>query len=824
MRKLFKEFLLLLIILLLFNINIYSQEINTESFINKTIAEIEVQGNKVVTKEEIIMSIPVTIGDKLKYNSMHNIISELYTLSYFEDIKLSGVLLSESSIKLIIKVKEYPLVNKVTIKGNDRVKLKDIEEVITLKEGDFFSDYLKQKNIRSIKSLYKTEGFDNTNITVESKNSDIEGDVLFVDITINIEEPKRIRIRELEIVGNENISNFSLKRGFETKKYLKILFEINPGVFLKSKIKNDLNLIKSKYYKKGYIDVNVTYEKEIIEETETDIDLKITITIDEGNVYKVNGFDVEGMKLFDKEEVFKDVKIINGDPYNRIFYNQLISLVQSFYSGNGYVSASVSLKENIDYENNTVNPVISIIEGNRSHIQNIYIKGNSKTKDYVILREIMVKEGEVFDADKLRQSLYNLFNTGYFSDVQVEPKQGDGASLIDLLILIEEKRTTMFQFGFTVTPASDNAFAGMLNFSELNLFGRGYNASIDTSFSPNFKTPINSTYKISLGFSNNWFLNKPLMFSIETGYETTFHDNVSTDNDEDGVPDWDTDGDGIVDDGENREDYSMDYKSHSLFFNISFGKRWIPFYSLNFGISFSSNKFTYTSDEYINDTPYLSSGYSYASRNFGESFINNSIYCGFQFSNLDNQFAPTKGIKFVQRLDYFGFWGDTDFIKSMSIFSGNISLPFDFVYTVNSNVSFIAPNLANNLSLDANQYLFISHTNEVRGSQAVFQSFNGLSKMVFNMELNKYFLNNLLIGTMFVDSGMMYKESDGFLNPSINDLVFSFGFGVKLNHPQLPLRLYVTRAYYYQSGKFNVIQNPDLNNWQIVFTIGDFLI
>ena len=159
--------------------------------------------------------------------------------------------------------------------------------------------------------------------------------------------------------------------------------------------------------------------------------------------------------------------------------------LSDLYYNDGYIYNDIQLNEVRDKENNTVSYTLNIIEKGRAHIENIIIKGNVKTLDYVLYRELPMLEGDIFSKGKVIAGIQNLYNTGLFSTVAPETPYGSAEGLMDLVINVEEGKNTDIQFGVTFTGAAgEYPVAGFLKWNENNFRGRGQTLSIGTELSP----------------------------------------------------------------------------------------------------------------------------------------------------------------------------------------------------------------------------------------------------------------------------------------------------------------------------------------------------
>ena len=198
-----------------------------------------------------------------------------------------------------------------------------------------------------------------------------------------------------------------------------------------------------------------------------------------------------------------------GEIFNQTKFNESVMGVADLYYENGYTSNQFDPMMNQDSDTRVVTVVLSIVENPRSHVENILIKGNTKTKDEVILREIPLETGDVFSKAKITNGLRNLYNLQYFSGVVPDVVPGSEDNLVDLVVSVEEQSTTIIEFGLTfsgVTDPDDLPFALMLKWQDLNFRGSGKSISASTTLSTNEQS-------VSVGYGENWLFDKPISFN-----------------------------------------------------------------------------------------------------------------------------------------------------------------------------------------------------------------------------------------------------------------------------------------------------------------------
>ena len=499
-RKLFTLFVLFFLSVNL----IYSQDDSEDWFWNKTITEIDFEGLDNVKKSELIGITSSFIDKPFTEEIYSELLDRLYSLEFFEDVipYAKHHPKNPDDILLVFQVEELPIIKSVNFSGNSKVRNGELREKVKIKASDIFSETKVLSAVRAIKYYYLEKGYSNSEV---SYKIDKKGDG--VVLTFVIEEGTNVVIKKINIVGNTVFS----ERMIKNKLALKEVGLLRDGAFQTSLLEQDKQTIVSYYKEKGYADASILDTKtEIINNTEDDRqEMFITFYIHEGAQYTYEGLTISGNEVFSTQQLLKCEKLKVGSVYNEVKFQQGLMDIASLYMNNGYMSVDIVPYANKNPEKHTISYTLQIKENSRSHIENILIKGNNKTKEFVIDREIQIEEGDVFSRDKILNAFRNLMNLQYFSNVIPEPQQGSETDLVDIVFTVEEQSTTSLQFGMTFSQTTDPTSLPISLFAKWensNLFGEGRSISAGLALSTSEQT-------IDFSYSQRWIGNLPISFS-----------------------------------------------------------------------------------------------------------------------------------------------------------------------------------------------------------------------------------------------------------------------------------------------------------------------
>ncbi|MCF0237736.1 MAG: outer membrane protein assembly factor BamA, partial [Sphaerochaetaceae bacterium] len=374
--------------------------------------------------------------------------SRLYNLEGVDFI-LPEVLQDEEG-KLIIAFQFYelPKISSITYKGNERVKSRDITDALATLKVDDYIDVTKKAVIESakseVRSVYNTKGFKDIPVELEVIENTEENTV---ELIFSVTEGIQSRIVEFVIEGNESFSESVLKKQISSKK--KSLF--NYGFLDEDSLKTDSQNISNWYKTNGYIDAIV--EGPIIEEVYTDgatySEVKVIFRIIEGKQWFYGGIEYSGNEVFSDSEINSVLSMKVGSVLDMSRVQTECSSIADLYYNNGYISSGISFNEVRDDSNMTITYYLDIVEGNQAFVEDILISGLTKTKEYVMRRELSIAPGDIFSKAKLITSAQNLYNTGLLSKLDYDLLYGSNDDNLILQFNLEEGSQMDIQFGAT---------------------------------------------------------------------------------------------------------------------------------------------------------------------------------------------------------------------------------------------------------------------------------------------------------------------------------------------------------------------------------------
>lgn len=361
--------------------------------------------------------------------------------------------------------------------------------------------------------MYEKIGYSQVELAYKT---DIDKQTNKVKITFNAAQGQRIRIKDIFVEGNNSFPANKIIRLMKTRR----AWLFNAGALKEDVLKEDMERIKSFYRKNGFADVAADYEVKSGSRKEF---LFITVKIQEGKKYLVGSITVTGNKDIATKDILASIKETTPDKiFSQEAVKQDLANIQGVYFDRGYIQAQVEEATSVDPATNRVNIVYTITENEITYVNKIKIKGNIKTKDVVIRRELRIKPGDRFDGEKLRRSRERLQNLGYFDEtngISFDTEDTNSSDKKDLVVDVKETKTGSFSFGGGYSTVDQ--FVGFAEIEQKNFDWKNFPYFTGAGQDLKFRASIGSlTNNFDLSFTDPWIFDYPVSFGFD-GYRRT---------------------------------------------------------------------------------------------------------------------------------------------------------------------------------------------------------------------------------------------------------------------------------------------------------------
>jgi len=470
----------------------------------ENIYKIMILGNVKVEEGVIRGAIKNREGGPFSVEKVREDLRSIFDLGYFTDVQVD-IKSTPQGKEVIFIVVEKPSIKEILIKGNEKVKLDDIKEKMTLKPRSILNLEKVKEDSEQIRKLYFSKGY--YGVKVEYKVDYLETNEAVVTFTIS-EGPKG-HIQKIVFKGNKKIKTSQLKKLMATKQNNIFSIITKTGTLDEDVLKNDLQLLTAYYFDHGYLEAKTSEPKIDLSNPKK---IRIEIEITEGPQYHLGDIDFKGDLITTKEALFKVLKLKRGAVYSNSAIRRDVNAITEKFADQGFAYVEINPETSVDNKNLLVQLTFDIEKKKRVSFEKIQVVGNTKTRDKVIRRELQVAEGELYSAADMNKSRDRLKRTGYFKEVDFTTSRGSTEEKINLDIKVEEAPTGALSFG--IGYSSIESVVGTASISDRNLFGLGYYGVL--KFSLGFKT---QNFKFS--FTDPYFLGYPFAAGIDL-----YHENV----------------------------------------------------------------------------------------------------------------------------------------------------------------------------------------------------------------------------------------------------------------------------------------------------------
>jgi len=523
------------------------------------IERIEISGNNTISAKKIMKKISAQAGDIYSEELLLGDVKRIYEMEKFDNVTVD-VSTGVKGVAVKFIVTEKPRFKKYKFVGNSIVSSGKLKEKLTLSSGDYFSVSAVMDEVRKMQDVYKEEGFSKAKITHFINEPDEKGKSV---VTIYVEEGPKVNVQKINFPGVKEVKEKKIKNMIEIKE---------KKIFNPDKLEADVAKIKEFYRDSGF--VRFDESKPYIYYDESGENVCITVFIYEDKKYKfgdISFSDTAVKKKEDLKKILKDSKIKKGSVYSAKNEKNFLDGIQTLYSDGGYLK--VLIDPQYTYDGDKVDVCYDISEGPQVFINSIYLEGNRRTKDFVVRREIRVKNGDPFKLTEVRESQRRIFNLGFFSDVRILPTDTHTPDKMDLTFHVEEQQTGMLSMG--AGYSSVDRLVGTFQVTESNFRGMGQKLSLMWEFGKRKKN-------YNLSFTEPYFFGRNVSFTSSIYDVDRVREYVSS------------------------STVSDSYSEHKRGGSIGFGKRFGDKYQVNLSHSYEAVRLLNVNSAYMIEQQKLS--------------------------------------------------------------------------------------------------------------------------------------------------------------------------------------------------------------------------
>ncbi|MGH7510429.1 MAG: outer membrane protein assembly factor BamA, partial [Gemmatimonadales bacterium] len=455
-----------------------------------TVDSIMVEGNARLKPAQIIGTSGIIAHQPINYRDIQRAITSLFRTGQFDDVMVEQRNVG-GHVVLVIRVKERPILEKWAVRGVHRLSEGDVKGRVKLSEGRPLDRSAVEQARAAIDSVYKHQGYYASNVEVLQLPQESGK----VRVVFDVDEGERVAISQVVVDSNKHFSDKDVVKRMSTRP--EGFWWFQKGEYDERNVEQDIRERLPRWYAdQGFVDFQVTHDSLVSDSAGGKAVLRLTV--DEGPVYRVGRFDLQGNRRFSTEELlafypFGPVgptgePLGRPRPFSRSEWEEATEKVQNLYANNGYIYAQVQPEE-VRRTAPDGSPVVDlrwvIREGSPATINKVEIVGNDVTHERVIREAIVMLPGDLFSRDRLIRSYQNVSNLGFFQQPLPSPDVRPAANGVDVDIVfrVEERRTGNINFGASLGQGT--GVGGFLGLEEPNLFGRGKRGKLQWQFGAN---------------------------------------------------------------------------------------------------------------------------------------------------------------------------------------------------------------------------------------------------------------------------------------------------------------------------------------------------
>lgn len=463
----------------------------------RTVRGVRITGFRRVEESAIRIHVSHPVGVPLDAEVVDRDIKAVYRMGFFENVWVTTSD-TDGGLSITYHVAERPYISHVAFEGNEHVDKADLEAVVAIRPRTVFDPQKAWEGLREARKVYAGEGYPDADIRYELTT----GEDGSTTVTYKIDEKPRVLVEEIYFQGVHAFSEFKLRRVMTTRRKWFLSWATGAGVLKQEELSTDVERLTAFYYDNGYIQVRVD-DPEVVRKGDH---LELTVRIEEGDQYRVGDVTFTGEVLASQENLAEASRLKTGEIFRPSKLRDAIFGVTEAYGDFGRAFAEAVPSTEVNEDTKTVDVAFQMTSGPVVSVDRIEIEGNTKTRDYVIRRELRQQEGEQFSGRGLRTSKERAKRLGIFDDVEVTSARTNEADKVDLKVKVKEGRTGTFAAGAGFS--SEDALLANARITERNLFGRGQIATFNVDFGTRRKN-------IRFAFTEPWAFDVPLSLGFD---------------------------------------------------------------------------------------------------------------------------------------------------------------------------------------------------------------------------------------------------------------------------------------------------------------------
>lgn len=490
----------------------YAQEqVSEESYplVNQILTEF--QGFRSVSDQYIFGNVQLRAGMNYNPTLVDQSIRTLYSTGRFEFVEVRVDRNEDGKVDVVFQLVSKYTIEQIRFVGNNSYSDARLASKAEMETGTPLDEYLVSVGAEKITEYYVKKGFPDAEVDYRIQRDEQTG---YAIVSYDVDEGGKVRIEEILFEGNNAFPSKTLRKQLQTDEHNWLSWITGAGKFDEKMFKEDLVALRKFYRDSGYLDCEID-ESNISIDFISDDEINITIPVVEGKLYYLGEFSVENATVYTTDELLGEVRLKPGDPFSPQGVDDAATAIREYYTSNGYLDSNVRAERVPNMETRQIDVVFRVRESEKFYVESIKVEGNTKSKARVIIRELALSPGDVFDRRRMEVSQRRLQNTSFFEDVRLNPEPTNVPGRKDLGVTVREGRTGNFTFGAGFGSVESAVLYFEVSQGNFDLFnwrsgfqGDGqkfrFRASIGTD-----------SNQILIAFEEPWLFEQRLAFGVE---------------------------------------------------------------------------------------------------------------------------------------------------------------------------------------------------------------------------------------------------------------------------------------------------------------------
>ena len=487
----------------------HAQEAETYPRINRIITEFD--GFRSASDQYVMANVQLRPG--MNYNPvlLDQSIRTLYSTGYFELVEARVDKAQNQTIDVVFELVSKYTIERIRFLGNDKYTDSRLASKAEVETGNLLDEYLVSVGADNIAAYYVEKGFPDVEVDYRIQRDEQTG---YAVVTYDVKEGGKVRIDEILFEGNEAFTDKKLLKQLETSEHGWLSWLTGSGKFDEKKFKEDLTILRKFYRDSGFLDCEINEDKVSFDFVESD-EIVITIPLVEGQLYYLGEFSIENATIYTTDELLGEVRMERGDPFSPQDVDDAANAIRDYYTSSGYLDSRVRAERVPNMETRQIDVVFRVRESEKFYVESINVEGNTKSKSRVIIRELALSPGDVFDLRRMDVSERRLKNINFFEDVRLNPESTNIPGRKDLGITVREGRTGSFTFGAGFGSVESVVMYLEVTQGNFDLFNwrSGFQGD-GQKF--RFRASVGSTSnQVLIAFEEPWLFEQRLAFGVE---------------------------------------------------------------------------------------------------------------------------------------------------------------------------------------------------------------------------------------------------------------------------------------------------------------------